>query len=397
MTNLIKTSRSAISSYQECPRLHWWQYKAPSGGIARGWEKKKIGFFVSTGIYTHDGIADLLRGVDIDTAVKSACDAYIAKVTSRGLDLEIPETLEGQVAEQTALIEGLIRAWNRVRLPHYLEHYDVVEVEKEEFIMLSDAIGETVPSIGLMARSDAIIRRKSDAKLFICNWKTVGVPDYRWYQQWETDSQLLTETLAVEERLGERLGGVIVEGLIKGRRNPVKNKETKEVIDYIQRSPLIYGYEHPGNPPFDEPAYDFNYTKKKGWKMFKVWTDKNIGGVKGWVDWLPEELVESQFAVVPPIMRNESAIRSKVTQLVQIELNAHIGMRIYDAASNDEERVLALDMNFPQNERSCIWPNKCWMYSMCHSLGVNESPLESGVYVPREPHHPQELEEKKDD
>lgn len=391
MTDILKTSRSGFSSYQECPRLHWWQYKAPSGGVARGWEKKKIGFFVSTGIYTHNGIADLLQGVSVDEAVKKACEAYIAKVSERGLDLELPETLEGQVAEQAALIEGLIRAWNRVRLPHYLEHYDVVEVEKEEFIMLSDAIGDAVPAVGLMARSDAIIRRKSDAKLFICNWKTVGVPDYRWYQQWETDSQLLTETLAVEERLGERLGGVIVEGLIKGRRSPVKDRETQDVIDYRQSSTLIYGYKHPGNPPLEEPAYDFNYTKKKGWGRFKVWTDEKVGGIKGWVDWLPEELVESQFAVVPPIMRNEQTIRSKVTQIVQIELNAHTGMRIYDAASNDEERQLALDMNFPQNERSCIWPNKCWMYSMCWSPGTSEDPLESGLFVPRIPHHPQEV------
>ena len=388
----IQTHRSGISTAQECMRKRWHVYESPNGAKTGGFERLKLALPLATGIYVHTGLGALLLGKPVDQAVKLACDGYISEIESRGLETEVLEQVADVIIEQNALIEALIRAWNRIRLPYYQENFDIMEddVEREQSSMLiePDSLG-VMPGVELLIRCDALLRRKLDGKLFIANWKTVGSADFRWYQGWEVDMQILTETLAVETRLGERLGGVIVEGLIKGARYKVKNKEG-EVTGYRQGSPLIYGYKHPGNPPIDPPAYDFNYTKRKGWSRFKVWEEEELGGVSGWVDWLPEELLESQFAVVPPLLRDAAAIESKVRQIVAIERQIYLGKMTYEQAKSEEEKLIVLDNMFPQNEHNCIWPSRCQMYEMCWTGGVSDDPIGSGLFRARVPHHPQE-------
>lgn len=388
-------------------RKRWHVYESPNGTKTGGFERLKLALPLATGIYVHAGLGALLLGKPIDEAVKLACAGYLKEIESRGLETEVLEQMEDVITEQNALIEALIRAWNRIRLPYYQENFDIMEddIEREQSIMLiePDSLG-VMPGVELLTRCDALLRRKLDGKLFIANWKTVGSADFRWYQGWEVDMQILTETLAIETRLGERLGGVIVEGLIKGARYKVKNKEG-EVIGYRQGSPLIYGYKHPGNPPIDPPAYDFNYTKRKGWSRFKVWEEDEFGWshetapdapglhrtpIAGWVDWLPEELLEDQFAIVPPLLRDAAAIESKVRQIVAIERQIYLGKKTYEQAESEEDKLIVLDTMFPQNEHNCIWPSKCPVFDICWTGGVREDPIGSGLFRARVPHHPQE-------
>lgn len=412
--SIIQTHRSGISCAQECMRKRWHVYESPNGTKAGGFERLKLALPLATGIYVHTGIGAVLLGTSIDDAVKLACDGYKEEIASRGLETEVLDQMEDVISEQNALIEALVRAWNRIRLPYYLENYDIVaeDIEREESVLLiePDSLG-VMPGVELLARTDALLRRKLDGKLFIANWKTVGSADYRWYQGWEVDMQILTETLAVEKRLGERLGGVIVEGLIKGARYKVKDKEG-EVIGYRQGTPLIYGYKHPGNPPIDPPAYDFNYTKRKGWSRFNVWEEKveyvelpagtytkgeefsaepqPMSSIAWWIDWLPEELLEAQFAIVPPLLRDQAVMESKVRQIVAIERQIYLGKMTYEQAESDEQRLIVLDNMFPQNERACIWPSKCSVYDICWTGGVSADPIGSGLFRARIPHHPQE-------
>ena len=52
--------------------------------------------------------------------------------------------------------------------------------------------------------------------------------------------QLMTELLAAERRHGQQFGGVIIEGLIKGRRMPEKDSDGN-VTAYRDSTPLLYG------------------------------------------------------------------------------------------------------------------------------------------------------------
>jgi hypothetical protein len=59
-------------------------------------------------------------------------------------------------------------------------------------------------------------------------------------KSWEVDMQLMTELLAAERRHGQQFGGVIIEGLIKGRRMPEKDSDGN-VTAYRDSTPLLYG------------------------------------------------------------------------------------------------------------------------------------------------------------
>lgn len=387
MSQAIVTTRSAIAAADRCMRLRWWQYEAPNGTNVRGWERRALAVPLVTGIYTHRGLAHLLlnpSNVGLDEAVRIAVDEYRAEIDARSLDILDVEMVR---AEQEALIEAMIRGWARVRLPLFLAEYETLHVEREELATLAD-------DVSLQARADAILKRKSDSRNFIWNFKTVSDAGERWYRQWEVDSQLLTETLAVEQRMGIKIAGVIIEGLIKGKRMPTKDADGNKIGEY-QASPLIYGYKFDGNPPLESPAYDFQYTRKKGWHRFAVWSEifpmaadrpdfcdsLDLHGVSFWVNWLPEEIVEQQFVSVPPIMADPRRIERKVIQIVSRE------RRIAEAADICVGSPHLIDNYFPQNEHSCNFPTKCPMFDMCWTGGVAEAPAESGLYIPRVPHH----------
>jgi hypothetical protein len=274
-----------------------------------------------------------------------------------------------------------------------LRDFDVEAVEMEEETALA---GDVI----LQARCDAVLRRKSDGRLFIYNLKTASSPDsQKWQQAWETNQQVMLETLAVERRLGEKVYGVIIDGFNKGQRAPVWWDSLKEIREggngqpsakwEAQRSRLLYGYKCEGNPPLSKTMYDFVGTVRKGWGKFAVWEEGHGSGpfvapgftpIYLWVHWLPEEEVESAFVTLPPIMRTEEAVASKVRQVVGLVRRIEEGRY----SLNQEQ----LDYHFPQNDRACHWPSKCAFYGICHE-GAQEQPEAYG-FVERKANHPEE-------
>src|SRR5713226_906640 len=237
MNTPIVTSRSAVKTYQACNRKRWHMYESPNGTATPGWERRAMSIPLSTGIYTHKGIEVLLRQViagwamDVQEAVEQACHAYRGEVEQRG-----------------------------------------IAVETEDRIALSD-------NVTLAVRADAVVRRKSDSRMFVVNFKTVANPDERWLRSWEVDMQLMTELLAAERRHGKVFGGVIIEGLKKGARVKVDRylkeirDESKEVAGYIDRSPLLYGFKCDADPPLIPLQYQWESTTRKGWYKFRTWRE----------------------------------------------------------------------------------------------------------------------------
>jgi hypothetical protein len=375
---MITTSRSAVVSYQSCPRKRYWQYEAENGTPTRGWERRRLAIPLVTGIYIHLGINKLLSGLPPLEAARYASTAYRAEVIARGLAVEQGSTEADVVEEQAAHVEAHTLGWARTRHPVWLDLYETVETEQEDRLLLSD-------DVTLAVRADAIVRRKADGRMFVVNFKTVATADERWLRAWEVDMQLMTELLAAERRHGQEFGGVIIEGLVKGRRMPQKNA-VGDVIGYADSTPLLYGYKCDANPPLTPLEYGWEYTRRKGWYKFPAWKERfqGGGGLEYWINWLPLEVVESQFVVVPPIYRDRERIESKVRQIVAIENRIHAGL-------NDRNNYLItpalLDEHFPQNEHSCTYPSRCPMYELCWERGTADDPAGSGLYQSRTDHH----------
>ncbi len=411
MTDMLPiiTSRSAVSTFQNCPRKRYWQYEAENGTATRGWERRAMSIPLSTGIYTHKGIEALLRQViegrahDINEAVHVGTSAYLKEVTQRGLAVEADSNAQAVIEEQCAQIEATGRAWDRVRLPRWLETYEVIEVESEDRIALSD-------DVTLAVRADAVVRRKTDSRFFVVNFKTVANPDERWLKSWEVDMQLMTELLAAERRHGKVFGGVIIEGLVKGARvkvgadlREVRGSE-KEVVGYIDRSPLLYGFKTDADPPLRALEYQWESTTRKGWYKFRTWREdfgvsikfRRNDPVEGdfcansldyWVNWLPEEVLENLFVTVPPIMRNELMIESKVRQIISQEMLIRQGNHALTVLKDREAQAEMLDISFPQHEGECYWPSQCPCFQLCWEAQTGTDPGGSGLYQARTDHH----------
>jgi hypothetical protein len=317
-------------------------------------------------------------------AAKHASDAYRAEVAARGLAVEVGSNEADVVEEQAAHVEALTLGWARVRLPVWLDTYEVVETEQEDRVALSD-------DVTLAVRADAIVRRREDGRMFVVNFKTVGTADERWLRAWEVDMQLMTELLAAEHRYGQEFGGVIIEGLVKGRRMPQKN-DIGDVVGYADSTPLLYGYKVDANPPLTQLEYGWEYTRRKGWHKFKTWREDfqhsvlmptTMTALQYWINWLPAEVVESQFVVVPPIYRDRDRIESCVRQIVAIERDISIGMEAIRTIGGVE----ILDDTFIQNTHACTYPSACPMHNMCWERGTSSDPAGSGLYQARHDHH----------
>lgn len=431
----ILTSNSAYSAFQDCPRKRWLGYEAPNTAGTRGWERRSLSLPLATGGWCHKvvqgfftiALADVSDGVlrrsDFDWLVEgqlgpsrpaevisAALAGYRSEALERGLDLGLQ--MDGSVAEeavvervieeQGAILEAFGWAFLRVRLPRLLEEYELVDVEREEVSLLS-------ADVGLQGRCDAVLRRRSDQRLFIYNLKTSSNPsDKRWQDHWQVDQQLMTETLAVERRLGERVYGVIIDGFDKGQRVRMdfcsfKERPKDGVAWYEgQRSRLIYGYKCEETVPGRPTLYDYEGNTRKGWEKFAVWREdfrvqattaedwgKRFTPVQHWIEWLPQEQVEAAFVTLPPIMREDRKVQRKVNQMVHTEQRIRSARDSYDAATSNKSREEHLDVFFPTNEHSCHYPSKCWAYAICHE---DANPAEDDRFVPRKPNHPQEIE-----
>jgi len=402
----------------------------------RGWERQRLSLPLSTGGWCHkvaQGLFAVATGLDLgplwnqvvgevhdlptdalngpQTPVEGISQTqwigqcvigYRSEALRRGLDLglqmdgSLPEEkfVARTIAEQSALLEAFGWAFLRVRLPRLLEEYELLDVEREEYTLLSG-------DVGLQSRCDAVLRRRSDQRLFIYNLKTSGNPDKRWKDSFEVDAQLMTETLAVERRLGERVYGVIIDGFDKGVRveldfQTLKERPKAEAEKWFgQRSRLIYGYkceDIPGRPTL----YDYEGTTRKGWGKFAVWEEefdqpqaKGISPVAYWVNWLPQEQVEAAFVTLPPIMRSDRAVESAVRQMVSVEGHIRANRSVVEAHSL-AGMPYALDDTFPQNFRSCIYSSRCAYYEICHGSAADD-PASNG-FQPRTANHPLEVE-----
>jgi hypothetical protein len=173
---------------------------------------------------------------------------------------------------------------------------------------------------------------------------------------------------------GRDVVGIVVEGLVKGTRK----RDSAGVKR--QSSALIYGYVKRGDGFIIRD--NWSHTWRKGFEKVLISNEMDLFE---WIDGLPEEVLQSTIAVVPPLLADYGRVESVLCQVSQ---------RSIDMArrAHSNSQTLALDELFPQNFSACHEYDDCAFIDACFSPAVAESPLESGLYVPRIPNHTYETE-----
>lgn len=346
--------------------------------------KRPIPLAFGTGVHT--GLQCLLETGDIEQAVTVGHKEFSEEAQTRGLELQPNEDSLFVYNEQRHLLEALLRAWFLVRWPKFQEEYEILDVELEELWRLAE-------NKGFMARADGVLRSRADGSLYILSFKTAKSFDRKIESMGRSDIQGISELVAVEGRLGERVQGIQMEYLVKGSRN----EYPKGSGLYRTYSPLV----HPWIGPQGRMAWswswsdlDGNHTLGGKYRQVNIWEQMSI---KGWIENLASGQVQPEagsclgnYIQSPlPYNRNRGEIDSwKIQAEVEADEMQNKSQIVEEMRKNEDLAAFsyALDRNFIQRRHSCEFPTKCPMYDICFGSAGPE-PEEDPRFTWREPHH----------
>lgn len=352
----VYIDRSRILERQRCPRKRWLTYHEGAAGV--GIEASRKPLALAVGGSVHEGLAVLLRmgqalayeqqdadrtlfsttweineeravqvaladfrgfadRLDLDASEQAGLtpsleairqrDEMIAQARELGMDtagiggdhVQSKSEFDRYLfAEQSALVEGMVRAYSRRRLRPLLEQYEVLEVEREGEWKLDEwnvctncnrgfdncICGDDCGSISnapktelwFMARPDALLRDRQTNELYVLSYKTTGAWDVRKARDIEHDMQGLSEGVEVERRLGEwweRLN-IWAREMVSG----VQRKSPQDDIDreLMRQSVSMTDYlgQLPAPPRIAAIRYEFLLKGER-------WKDKELGARLG--------------------------------------------------------------------------------------------------------------------
>jgi hypothetical protein len=394
--DIIFFQRSGVNSLQKCPRKRWWEYEYMGRGLTGILKYLPL----EAGGAVHSGLEQFLMGKPVQEAVDEAHRVYDLAVVASGVDLTLYEGQDPQrvVDEHRAIVEALIRAFAAVELQPLLANYEVVTLEREVAKDFTLA-GHT---LRLLGRIDALLRRRSDGSQFILNFKTASMLGKKWVDEWQHDSQVITEVLAAEPSLGP-IAGVIIYGLVKGRRQ----EYPPESGNWYHNTPLAHAWRRSGTSPTggDEWAARYETNGKrlgKGFRKESVW-DNYPGGIKAWVAMLAAtdpDLLREQFVQLPPITRQPSDVTEWEQMVLPREVDIHMAaakLKELEQKGLDATATAVWNSEFPKHTSggNCVWPSRCPCYQLCFGAAAAD-PLNSGFTL-REPNHPDEGSRWSDD
>lgn len=373
-TSKVFTDRSRIETFQRCNRLRWLEYHQDGMGITSA--RKPLPLAVGGAV--HVGLAELLKmgvagpdphhgqavedravvvaladfaqfqnALDVDQAEQYAIEGgEVSDPTLAARMLELVKKGKTEFdsylyEEQSALVEGMVRAYARRRLRPLLEQYEVMEVEREGSWLLSGVDAITAQDgnatrvvrdgfeLYFMSRPDAILRERASNQLYILSYKTAAKWDRRKAEDAKRDMQGLSEGVEVEKRLARmwsamygqkgmmsleefkthspamvkfldscaappRILGIRYEYLLKGDRWTDKDLTAKLGVEVrSQRSPLVRANRNPGMAAGDEQwnvSWDFiKETGEPGKLYYKNWSGAPVFKsmpMKKWIDML---------------------------------------------------------------------------------------------------------------
>jgi hypothetical protein len=381
------TDRSRIVAREDCERKRYLNYEFDIDGEMVGIQRKSHSLPLLNGIEVHDAHARLLAGTEtVDSIMEGMRASYKATVESRGVHGEAdPAQL---IAEQTNLIEGMLRAWLLEWVPRIQEDYDIVSIEKPMDWHLA-------PGLVQKLRFDVVLRRKGDGRLVILDYKTMSYISDAWAKKLERSRQTSLYILAAQELYGEPVEMAYM-GLVKGAYRKDTAKSSPFYEQKIQYSPYLYAYGLFGG---DGDFYQTAYTPKKGFVKFRTY---DVMPMKEWVEWLwanERNTVKELFTFNPPFAPTpremhrvkELVVREEVAHLRRIE---HYRALVRKADGDPTLLQQAQDyLDFvaaPMREERCYQygaDSACAFVDICFNEGAIDNVLEDGAFEPREAHH----------
>lgn len=370
----ILVDRSRIEAFQTCGRSRFYGYHALGTGLARaGHALPLLG-----GIIYHGAFERILKGDPLDTVINDQLAIYEAEVRARGIYGVDDSQLDFLINEQSRLMEGLVRGWVQSRMDLFLDKYEIHAVEQEfEF--------ELAPGLIQMMRLDVLARRRSDGIAFIPDFKGTSTAAGYWRDSFLHNNQVNSYILAVQETLGERIGGMVIEGLIKGTRKEDTALSSPFHGKTVQYSPFCYGYENASTGDVQ-----CEYTSKKGFVKVASWEKWTASE---WLEIMGEETVNDQFVTIDIPKPEDRELNRWKRQVVKQELRISQGLKLLDVTLDPETREEILDEYFPMTRTACFRFNqKCAFQDLCYDSIVENDPIGSAFYLPRAAHHLAESE-----
>lgn len=348
-----------MEAFRRCRRKYFYQYAYSGTGVTSPlvYEAPTLGSAL------HIGMPLVLASEGKASKVNDAVTAsltYWADETKNGFldkpDAEWKTTFE----EGAALIEALLRAWNRSRRTRFLEEYRPLYAEEEfDLVMSSDLCFDSRPDLIV---EDVV------GQLWVIDWKSVGRA-YDWGNKFKREPQSYTQPHVAAERLGRPIHGTIYEGLWKG------NSSGSILVRGVRSVDGTYSAQ----------AAD---AKRSGYDRFDVWTHTfeaqgTATPIQYWVDWLPEEIVRDQFLTPQAIPFQKDHAESFFRTTLQLEDQINETLEAYSEDSIPLEHVM--DFFYPSesdwNCGGCPYEANCWS-------GIDITKLiKEGKLVPRRDHH----------
>ena len=373
-SNLIFYSQSSVGTDWDCSQKRYLSSEYAGQGLTIN--ETSLPLFI--GEVLHAGLAAIAHGIDIDELAVTAVEQIKSTLLSgRQDDGYVSSEEETYASEQGALVEGLLRGFHRHVWPILMSQYEIVSIEGER-VFRHDEYGNADPKgrFVFMSKPDLIVRDK-EGNLWYIEYKSTSSNKEAWTNSWKTAIQLHSGIRAVEQMLNEKVTGVIVQGLYKGY-----------VASGKSTSPFVYGYFKAGDPPFTKDRWSYTYVA--GMKKYPVW--EREGGVKRWVEEMPDAVLAEQFPQVPPIFINDEQIDAFFRQraIREAEIAEGAARIAGDAPFDDLQDVK--DLYFPQNFSKCnpSFGYGCPFSRICH--GPKVDPLTLG-YQLRDVSHREKFKE----
>ena len=373
MRTNVFLDRSRIKDRQGCPTYRYLHYdkKLPDNPEASGLQKPIPARHFGVGLVVHKGLEILLKTGDIGKATGEEVDALLFEY--------FPYDNDRKEAEY--LCKGLIYGWYRERYPAIMRDYHILETEKTyQWQIAEDAQYLYYYNF----RVDALLERKDDARITILDFKTSKKCDDEWARMFEHDLQPILYTTAIDELLGVDCLGMLFEGLVKGETRIDTAKSSPFHGQWIQYSPLCYGYK-------TDNGYQLDYLK--GAEKIRV---SDHFSVEEWYDhFVIPQLNTSLFVHVPPIKPTPIVAQNIIQSIIFAETTYHSTLsRINQIASDYPTLLPYIEAREIEKNTSHCWKYgkeyQCQFYDICWTQGVSEDPLSHG-YIPRVHNHAEEV------
>lgn len=350
MSKQVFTTNSHYACGQWCKRKRWLQYHYQGRGIVPASRDIPLSF----GSAVHSGLQSVLIGDPPEKDFTEGLDPMWAWVA-----------------------ECLIYAWARYVSKPLFGRYELVSTEQELVRTLWKSPKQDMDLIR-GDKLDAVLRDKQTDELVGLEFKTTGVLDQRYLDNWHYSAQPIAHARAIEHHFGEPCRKVRMEFLYKGKLSSTGVLYSPFGSCFVKQGVL--------NPV---PYQDYNHTKKMkadhySWAL--PWEQGMTPGA--YVD-LVGNAATTLLGSVDVYPSADHIDRWEATMLEE-EKNMCLRLHLTKEDETDPKYFPGL---FSSSCRSGLYFKRCEYLPICWEHNDPQSLLDSGVFTQRQPHYEYEAEE----